>query len=129
MSEHTKNPVDQYAEIRKRIERVRSLDEKASKGPWVRWKGSGGTSIMQGPAQENTAAAFRGGADGEIANCESSDAPVERYRANARWIAATRTLAPRLATDLETLLERVLNLESLLEQKAKPSALHTTDPL
>lgn len=87
--------------LTRRIARLRDLVKPTSKGPWIRRKAGGKTSVMQGPAD-----------DCQIAECGVFAMPERRARANARFIAAVRTLAPRLTADAAYLMNRLAMLRA-----------------
>ena len=79
------------------IKRLRELCEKATKGEW--FEDCGCVEDVCGIST--------------IATCGHGGIVIEQYRADARFIAASRTALPSLLDEVERLTRRVAQLESL----------------
>lgn len=89
-------------ETKKLIERAERRASRATKGPWVRWKGN--SSVEQGPAKENTPGCFRGIRNGiRIAECEDDLGSRLQAKRNATFIAGARSDIPKLCSALRDL--------------------------
>ncbi len=98
----------------KKLAAIEARLARASKGPWVRWVGTG--RVNRGPASENTLCAFRGIKDGYTI-CDTGDPPYPenpRWSSDAEFIAHARTDVPALINAVRALTKELAVLQQQL---------------
>ena len=88
--------------IERLVEGAERWPNRASKGPWARWKGH--ATVFQGPPQENEPWAYKGIKNGvQVAECDDDFISKGQAKRNAAFIARARTDVPKLCAEVRRL--------------------------
>lgn len=96
---------------RRLVERAERRAKKATKGPWIVWKGH--AEVYQGPAKENELYSMRGHGQ-KICECDDFDHSKTQAKRDASFVARARTDVPALCAAVRRLDEDVDRLTVML---------------